>query len=163
MRFRYQSKEMTYDIALDRQGEGYYAVLDGVTYLLEVLDVLPGQITVLLDGRPATFYWATDSGVRWISLQGCVYVLEKPSTQAQSRRGENPAEEAVRAPMPAQVHLISVKPGDSVEKGQTLMILEAMKMEIRVQSPRQGKLTRLLVEEGQTVERNAILAEIGEG
>jgi acetyl/propionyl-CoA carboxylase alpha subunit len=162
MHFRYQSGDHLYDISLDRQGDGFRAVVDGVTYPVEVLDVQPGQITILLDDRPATFYWAAESGKRWISLQGCVYVLEKPSTQTTPRRGENPSEEAIRAPMPAQVRAISVRPGDLLEKGQTMMLLEAMKMEIRIQSPHAGKLTRLLVEEGQTVERNEILAEIGE-
>jgi acetyl/propionyl-CoA carboxylase alpha subunit len=162
MRFRYHSGENIYNISIDRQGEGYRAVVDGIAYPVEVLDVQPGQVSLLLDGRPVTFYWATEAGKRWISLQGCVYTLEKPSSQTTTRRGEILSEESVRAPMPSQVRSISVQPGDIISKGQTLMILEAMKMEIRVQAPRPGRIKRLLVEEGQTVDRNEKLAEIGE-
>ncbi len=162
MRFRYQSGENTYNISLDRQGKAYRAEVDGIVYPVEVLDLQPGQISILLDGRPLTFYWATEAGKRWVSLQGCVYTLEKPSSQSSTRRNETTSEEAIRAPMPAQVRSISVHPGDAVSKGQTLMIIEAMKMEIRVQAPHPGRIKRLLVEEGQTVDRNEILAEIGE-
>ena len=45
-------------------------------------------------------------------------------------------------------------------KGQTLLVLEAMKMEIRIQAPRDGKVMKLFVEQGQTVEREQILIEI---
>ena len=49
-----------------------------------------------------------------------------------------------------------------VEKGQTLLLLEAMKMEIRVSAPRAGQVSRLLVREGQTVQKDQVLVEIGE-
>ena len=45
-------------------------------------------------------------------------------------------------------------------KGQTLLVLEAMKMEIRIQAPRDGKVMKLLVKQAQTVERDQILIEI---
>jgi biotin carboxyl carrier protein len=64
--------------------------------------------------------------------------------------------------MPAQVRAVEAAEGDQVEKGQTLLLLEAMKMEIRIKAPSSGKVKRMLVKTGQTVDRNEILAEIGE-
>ncbi len=64
--------------------------------------------------------------------------------------------------MPGQVRAVNVKEGDAVTKGQTLLLLEAMKMEIRVQSPRDGLVKKLYVQQGQTVEREQLLVEIGE-
>jgi biotin carboxyl carrier protein len=55
---------------------------------------------------------------------------------------------------------VQVADGDSVTKGQTLIIVEAMKMEIKVAAPREGKVKSLKVRQGQTVEREQILAEI---
>jgi pyruvate carboxylase subunit B len=49
-----------------------------------------------------------------------------------------------------------------VTKGQTLLVLEAMKMEIRIQAPRDGKVAKLFVQQGQTVEREQMLIEIEE-
>ena len=52
--------------------------------------------------------------------------------------------------------------GDLVEAGQTLLLLEAMKMEIRVHAPRDGTVKKLFVEQGQTVEREQLLIEVQE-
>ena len=62
--------------------------------------------------------------------------------------------------MPGQVRTVNVREGDTVTKGQTLLVLEAMKMEIRIQAPQDGVVTKSFVEQGQTVEREQILIEI---
>jgi biotin carboxyl carrier protein len=62
--------------------------------------------------------------------------------------------------MPGQIRAVSVNEGDTVTKGQTLLLLEAMKMEIRIQSPQDGVVRKLFVEQGQTVEREQLLVEI---
>ena len=50
--------------------------------------------------------------------------------------------------------------GDVVKKGQTLLTMEAMKMEIRIQALKDGKVNALYVSQGQTVEREQILIEM---
>jgi biotin carboxyl carrier protein len=62
--------------------------------------------------------------------------------------------------MPGQVRAVNVSAGDAVEKGQTLLVLEAMKMEIRIQAPMDGVVGRLVVGEGDTVEREELLVEV---
>jgi biotin carboxyl carrier protein len=64
--------------------------------------------------------------------------------------------------MPGQVKSIAVEAGDAVHKGQTLIVLEAMKMEMRVQSPQDGRVRAVHVRPGQTVEREQILIEVEE-
>jgi 3-methylcrotonyl-CoA carboxylase alpha subunit len=65
--------------------------------------------------------------------------------------------------MPGQVRAVNVSAGEAVEKGQTLLVLEAMKMEIRIQAPMDGVVGRLVVTEEQTVEREELLVEVDEG
>ena len=62
--------------------------------------------------------------------------------------------------MPGQVRAVLVKEGESVEKGQTLALLEAIKMEIRVAAPHAGKVEKVLIEEGQVVERGQRLFDL---
>jgi biotin carboxyl carrier protein len=64
--------------------------------------------------------------------------------------------------MPAQVRSIEVSEGDAVDRGQTLMLLEAMKMEIRVKAPHAGLVKRVLVEPDQTVDRDQVLIEMSD-
>lgn len=64
--------------------------------------------------------------------------------------------------MPGQVRSVSVSVGDVVKKGQTLLTMEAMKMEIRIQALKDGRVTALHAAQGQTVEREQILIEVEE-
>jgi biotin carboxyl carrier protein len=68
--------------------------------------------------------------------------------------------EAVKAMLPGVVTKIIVKEGESVKKGDTIMILEAMKMENEVKSPKDGVVKQIVVKEGDRVEVGDILAVI---
>jgi acetyl/propionyl-CoA carboxylase alpha subunit len=162
MRFRYQVGDTVYSIDLERLGDSYRAVIDGEGYDLQVLGLQEGEITLMLDGRPQTLYFATHAGKKWISLGGCTYVLEKPASGRKRRAADAGAGGAVRAPMPAQVRALHVAEGESVQKGDTLLLLEAMKMEIRIQAPHAGTIRRVLVSTGQTVARDQVLLEVEE-
>ena len=160
MQYRFQSGGMVYQVSFEAASPEFQAVIDGISYHVEILDEKPGQISLLFNGRPTVIYWAVDGGQKWISLEGCTYLLEKPSALPMQKSREIAGEEILRAPMPAQVRTLQAAANDWLEKGQTLMILEAMKMEIRIQAPRTGRVVRLLVNEGQTVDRNQVLAEM---
>lgn len=160
MQHRFQSGGKVYTVSLERLGSGFQAVIDGISYQVEVLDEQPGQLSLLFNGSPTVIYWAMDGGSQWISLEGCTYLLEKPSSPVVQHTQEAAGEDILRAPMPAQVRVLQTTAGNWLEKGQTLMVLEAMKMEIRIQAPRSGRLIRLLVNEGQSVDRNQVLAEM---
>jgi acetyl/propionyl-CoA carboxylase alpha subunit len=162
MRYRYRSGTTIYDISIERQGEIYQATLDGQSYDLEVLDSQPGQLDLLFAGRPISLYWANDGERKWVSLDGCTHILEKPDARRAARPGEQTTSGQIRSPMPAQVQEIRVSSQETVEKGQIILLLEAMKMEIRIQAPYPGRIKRILVEKGQTVHRDQPLVEMDE-
>jgi biotin carboxyl carrier protein len=64
--------------------------------------------------------------------------------------------------MPGQVRAVNVGEGEAVTKSQTLLVLEAMKMEIRIHAPQDGVVKKLFVQQGQIVEREQALIEIEE-
>jgi biotin carboxyl carrier protein len=162
MRYRCEWGEDMYQIDLERYGEQFQAHIGGKTYQVEVLDSSPGQITVSFAGRPLTIFWAADGHNKWVALEGCAYLLERPSAGRNRRKGEQAAENTARAPMPAQVRAVYTADNKPVEKGETLLLLEAMKMEIRVQAPRAGVVRKVLVSTGETVNRDQVLVEIGD-
>jgi acetyl/propionyl-CoA carboxylase alpha subunit len=69
-------------------------------------------------------------------------------------------EASLEAPMPGTVVQLRVEPGAAVAAGETLVVLESMKMEIQVQSPRDGAVAVVLVAVGDLVERGATLIEL---
>ncbi len=69
-------------------------------------------------------------------------------------------EGSLNAPMPGKVLKVSVAPGDEVAAGDTLMILEAMKMEHKILSPRAGRIKRVLFAEGARIAQDELLIEM---
>ncbi len=69
--------------------------------------------------------------------------------------------EKIIAPMPGNILSVNVKDGDTVKKGDILMILEAMKMENEILAPADGTVAAVSVTKGQTVETGALLCVIG--
>lgn len=66
---------------------------------------------------------------------------------------------AIKAPMPGLILSIHVEVGQEVQENDSLLILEAMKMENNFNSPRAGKIKSILVEKGQAVDKGQLLIE----
>lgn len=166
-RYKYQGKE--YAVHLEPRPDGMFAATIGEhSYRVEVTRSDSGQMTLLLDGeRTRTYVEACDtcqsgSQLRYIALVGSearTYELERVRESA-SRHGKDSSADSLIAQMPGQVRQVLVAEGDHVEDGQPMLILEAMKMEIRISAPHAGTVAHLYVEQGQTVERGQQLAEV---
>ena len=79
---------------------------------------------------------------------------------AEEKKNEPITGKTVKAPMPGSILRFTVKPGDTVTKSQTVVILEAMKMENSIATDYAGTVKRLLVKEGTTVAADAPMIEI---
>jgi len=75
-------------------------------------------------------------------------------------KADSDAEREVHAPMPGLVLQVLVEPGQAVEKGQGLVVLEAMKMENELRAPLSGSVAAIHVAPGDTVGKNALLVEL---
>ena len=107
-----------------------------------------------IDGAPAAA--AASNGVVWTSVRGTVWELE---TTPREREIERTAGAEVAAPMPGLVIAAQAVTDRHVRRGDLLFVVEAMKMELRVEAPADGKVTRVLASVGQQVERGQRLAE----
>jgi biotin carboxyl carrier protein len=94
---------------------------------------------------------------RWVWVDGEVARLDPPATTRS--RGRAISDE-LSAPMPATVVKVLVKPGDTVKRGDTVLMLEAMKMELPIRAPRDGQVTSVHCQQGQLVQPGAHLLEI---
>lgn len=101
-----------------------------------------------------------------VLMDGDLYEVEV--TDERSRRlanafmafGDTGGEVSIRAPMPGLIVRMAVEEGQAVSKGETLIILESMKMENELKSPRDGTIHRILVSVGENVEQNKVLVTV---
>jgi biotin carboxyl carrier protein len=87
-------------------------------------------------------------------------VRSKPVVTKESKPQPVSGLSKVEAPLPGTVFKLKVKEGDTVTKGQVLMIMEAMKMENNVLAEKDGVVSKLHVTEGASVLQGDVLAEI---
>jgi len=66
----------------------------------------------------------------------------------------------IKAPMPGFILDINIKEGQEVKEGDTLLILEAMKMENAIISPKKGVIKSVIVKKGETVEKGQLMIEL---
>lgn len=102
-----------------------------------------------------------------VMLNGLPYVVSLQDERARalaslSKGAHISGDAAIRAPMPGLVSNVMAVEGEEVEKGQTVLVLEAMKMENDLASPRSGHVKSVRVTKGQTVNQGDVLAVIGD-
>lgn len=130
---------------INTKGDNYSIIKDNKSYNVEVLNVKPDEKSFL------------------IKVDGIKYSLnakDKYDELLHSLGMDNLASKKVadlKAPMPGLVLEISVEVGQEVVKGDTLLILEAMKMENVIKSPTDGVIKSISVSQSETVEKNQVI------
>ncbi|MFI7238327.1 acetyl/propionyl/methylcrotonyl-CoA carboxylase subunit alpha [Streptomyces cyaneofuscatus] len=119
--------------------------------------VTPDRVTVELDGTVGHFHRSGD----WLGRDGDTWHVQDhdPVEASLSGVGRSGAD-TLAAPMPGTVTVVKVAVGDEVEAGQSLLVVEAMKMEHVISAPHAGTVTELDVTAGATVAMDQVLAVV---
>ncbi|MFJ9748550.1 acetyl/propionyl/methylcrotonyl-CoA carboxylase subunit alpha [Streptomyces chartreusis] len=119
--------------------------------------VTDGGVSVTLDGVRHTFHRAAD----WLGRDGDAWHVRDHDPVAASLTGAAHAgADSLTAPMPGTVTVVKVAVGDEVTAGQSLLVVEAMKMEHVISAPHAGTVAELDVTPGATVAMDQVLAVI---
>jgi biotin carboxyl carrier protein len=169
MRFEVQltssTDTRTHTVDLERIGEQWRIVLDGEAVNADVEEIAPNTLSILLHGESHEIRIARSRDGQ-LSIQTGLREFAAEVTDQRSWRGrrlghvEVQGRQQITAPMAGKVVRLLVKSGDTVEVGQGLLVVEAMKMQNEIRSTKSGIVERLLAEEGQTVNSGETLAWI---
>jgi biotin carboxyl carrier protein len=142
-----QLGEITLDIVPDGEG-GFHVLKNGKSHRAELLeaDFLAKTYRIRVDGDEFSIHIA-DQYERLIEQMGL-------------KIGSAVKQNSIKAPMPGLVLTIAVEVGQSVKKGDPLVILEAMKMENVLKSAADATVKKVCVQKGQAVEKGALLLEM---
>jgi len=126
---------------------------------LQVAALGAGRYRVSQGTRQWLAYGVAVGDARWVFLEGHVYVVDTaPPSRRKARHGHD--ETALASPMPATVAVINVQPGQRVAQGDLLVMLEAMKMELPIKAPRDGRVTAIACRLGELVQPGVPLLEL---
>lgn len=148
---------MSGQVRIDRDG----ALTSGETRLGRIVSWQPPVLLVERDGEVRRVFLATGERGASFTVDGQGHELPSPTRAGASTPGGAEAGGGeLTAPMPGRVLEVLVAVGDTVEAGQRLLVLEAMKMETPVRAPTAGVVRALLVEAGGPVEMGQLLLEL---
>lgn len=145
----------------------HHVVVNGQRLEVDMQRIEPSQLYSLLVNSVSHEMVVEESGHLFrVMLNGELFEVrvEDERMRRLSRAGHqlpSPVGEAhVKAPIPGLLTRVLVEPGQVVSAGQTLALLEAMKMENELRAPRDGVISRVAVQPGQRVEQGQLLITI---
>ncbi len=162
----------------------YITTVEGKQFLVEIIDEkhvsVDGKVyevdfesvagqpvySLIVDGKSHEGYAARGDDDWQVLLHGRLFpitVEDEREKRLRSAAGGGVAETGefhLRAPMPGLVVAVPVEEGQAVKRGQVLVILESMKMQNELKSPRDGTIGRLRVKAGDTVEQKQTLLSV---
>jgi len=152
----------TFTVEYTQSGDEYAAVVNGQSIRARLLSVRDGAVTLLIDGQPLRAHLASDGPRTLVAIAGGVYEF----THAQEQQARTRQREAgrlspeVRSPMPGKILQVVVTAGATVEAGQALVLLEAMKMENTLSAEGPARVKKIHVAPGDLVDLGQILVEL---
>lgn len=155
--YRYGDDERTVQVA--KEGEQFRVSVGERTFVISAHAGESGRLDLCVDGRRQRAYVARQGDRTYVWFDGDVWTLVKPDPR-HSRTPTQASGGSLEAAMPGRVLDVLVKVGDRVQRGDTVVLLEAMKMELRIQAPTDGEVTQVMVAPGAVVERGQLLVKV---
>ena len=166
MRLKAELSGETYELSIRREGVRVFAEVGGRAYELEARAVGAGEYLLLHEGRVYECRVDRRAGGSPLSVSVGGDEYEVTLTDPKHLRGAGVAHGAgegraqVVAPMPGKVVRVLVEHGQAVEAGQGVVVVEAMKMQNELKSPKSGTVAELRAEPGATVNAGEVLAVV---
>lgn len=160
--FSYQIGDELKTVTVEQVGDRFRVSIGDRVYDVAVRQHQPGEFDLEMEGQQWRGHVASDGSRRYVAIAGETWVLEKPRPRQQKQHGSHPAADSgvLEATMPGLVREVLAVEEAAVKRGDTLVVLEAMKMELRLTAPFTGEVRRVHCAAGQVVERGQVLVEL---
>ena len=158
--FHYQQQGQPVAVQIEPNADGYQVTIGDKTYNVVTHQQAPNRIAFSVNGDYKQIYLSPGAvpDQRQIWFAGEQWSIDKVDPQRKNRRANSSAESgALTASMPGQVQEILIEAGMAVKQGDTLLVLEAMKMETRLSAPHDGIVDSVGCTVGDVVARGQTL------
>ena len=161
MHHAFKLGDAEFNVELSRSASAYRLHLGGEVLDIDLKTGADGRAWLTLGKQHLEVVIATRGDDVFVHVDGEAYQLkyQHPLDRLAAQSGAS-AEDSILAPMPGSIVSVQVKAGDSVVKGQTLLVMESMKMETTIGAPRDGVIASVSFEPGQTFDRDALLLSL---
>jgi 3-methylcrotonyl-CoA carboxylase alpha subunit len=162
--YHYQVGTAVKTVTIQPQGDELLVMVGDTAYRVTARTDPTGRLDLTVDGRHFAAHTAPAADGQFVWLAGKSWQIQHPAAhQPPPTARAQDATGTLTTAMPGLVTAILVQVGDAVERGAPLVILEAMKMEMRITAPYAGRVSKVACSVGQVVTPGALLVEISRG
>lgn len=134
-------------------------IIDGKEYQVEITDVVDNKAQVTVNGKDFQVEMEAQPEAEKKTVTPLPQSDEKVETEP-SITGQVNTEQAIKAPLPGVITEIKVSVGDQVKAGDTVVVLEAMKMANNIEAEKEGTVTAICIKQGESVMEDTPLVVI---
>ncbi|MGB0955359.1 MAG: acetyl-CoA carboxylase biotin carboxyl carrier protein subunit [Panacagrimonas sp.] len=158
MHHAFKLGDAVHNVELSRSCNGYRLHLGERAIDFDLVEREDGHATLNIAGRQLEVVLATRGDDVFVHLDGQTYQLgyQHPLDRLAAELAGG-SQDQILAPMPGSIISVAVRVGDTVETGQTLLVMESMKMETTISAPREAVIAQVMFEPGQSFDRDAVL------
>jgi len=167
MKYLTTLNDKTYTIEINDE---HHVTVDGKRYEIDLISFATQNLySLIIDNKSYEGFVENEADDWRVLMRGDLYeakvVDERAARLAKSAGVTNATvgDFNLKAPMPGLVVSVAVTEGQVIHKGDILVILESMKMQNELKSPRDGTILRIKVKAGDSVEQNQVMVTVGAG
>lgn len=160
MEIQYEYAGKSYPVRIKKEGEVFKVGIGDNEFTVTRKEIKPGYFILNIDGKPVKVCIATVGNQRHIFFNGAVYRFTRAEGKKRKSDGYDLLSPEINSPISGKVVKIDVEEGDVVKVNQTLMAIEAMKMEYQIKAPFAGMVENIMFKQGDQVDIGVILIKM---
>ena len=150
MFINYEHENHVYNVTIERRENNYFITYDNTEYKVEAEETRPGQLKIKIGDRLIKSVITEGEKEKFVFVEGEVFRVRPVELTGMKKTKKKGGD--LSSPISGKVVSVKVKNGDSVKKGDVLMVIEAMKMEYLIRAPFYGKVKKVNFKEKDQIE-----------
>ena len=150
MFINYEHENHVYNVTIERRENNYFVTYDNTEYKVEAEETKPGQLKIKIGERLIKSVITEGEKEKFVFVEGEVFRVRPVELTGMKKTKKKGGD--LSSPISGKVVNVKVKNGDSVKKGDVLMVIEAMKMEYLIRAPFDGKVKKVNFKEKDQIE-----------
>lgn len=151
MFINYEHENHVYNVTVERREKYFFITYDNSEYRVEAEEIKPGHLKIKLGDRILKSVITEGEKEKYVFVEGDVFYVKNVELTG-TKKTKKKEEGSLNSPISGKVVKVEVKIGEKVNKGDVLMVIEAMKMEYLIRAPNNGKITKINFKENDQIE-----------
>ena len=157
---QYEYAGKLYPVRIKKNGEEYMVGIGEEEYVVKSKEVKPGYFTMKINGKSVKLSMASEGNQRHIFFNGQVFRFTRAEGRKREKGDYDALSPEITSPISGKVVKVDAEEGVHVEGGQTLITIEAMKMEYQIKAPYGGRVDKIRFKQGDQVDIGMVLVEM---